>query len=119
MNPKIARTSHQANPQTWTHLAIKDKIALHCVTLRPCAVLNLLSVITQRIGAAPQKHLRILLGEDDARLVVKFLAPNEVEAAIDGRREIAVDRIIPNSANTVFVDINLAGCAGIAVCSTW
>ncbi len=62
---------------------------------------------------------RILLVEDEPILggmVSDYLRENGFEVLLESRGDIAVERILAQSADAVILDINLPGCDGFEVC---
>ena len=62
---------------------------------------------------------RVLLVEDDAPLgemVADFLRPHGFDVSIEGRGDLAVDRILRERPDAVVLDVNLPGRDGFAVC---
>ena len=64
---------------------------------------------------------RVLLVEDDAPLasmVADFLSANDFEVTIEGRGDVAAERILRESPDAVVLDVNLPGQDGFTVCKT-
>ncbi len=64
---------------------------------------------------------RVLLVEDDAPLasmVADFLSANNFEVTIEGRGDVAAERILRESPDAVVLDVNLPGQDGFTVCKT-
>lgn len=62
---------------------------------------------------------RILLVEDDmalASMVADYLVPHGFEVAIEGRGDLAIERILSLNPDAVLLDIGLPGLDGISIC---
>ena len=65
------------------------------------------------------RSYRILLVEDDARLasmVADFLAPHGFDVSIEGRGDLAIDRIPRENPDAIVLDVNLPGLDGFSIC---
>lgn len=64
---------------------------------------------------------RVLLVEDDAPLasmVADFLSANDFAVTMEGRGDVAAERILRESPDAVVLDVNLPGQDGFTVCKT-
>jgi two-component system OmpR family response regulator/two-component system response regulator RstA len=65
------------------------------------------------------RSYRILLVEDDARLasmVAEFLAPHGFDVSIEGRGDLAIDRIPRENPDAIVLDVSLPGLDGFSIC---